>query len=110
MDEVPGFKYETRRKGYYVDGHEKPSTIEYHSKFVKRYLQNELHMHRWIQVPREEATRLEEDGKVAKKSGYSYLNADNEPMVEYHIDDSKEFGEIKRSAIQRDIECSKGVR
>ncbi len=50
-------------------------------------------MHRWIQVPREEATRLEEDGKVAKKSGYSYLNADNEPMVECHIDDSKEFGE-----------------
>jgi hypothetical protein len=35
-----GFKYETRRKGYYVDGHEKPSTVEYRSKFVKRYLQN----------------------------------------------------------------------
>ena len=87
-----GFKYETRRKGYYVDGHEKPSTVEYRSKFVKRYLQNEPRMHRWIQVPREEATRLEEDGKVAKKSGYSYLNADNEPMVEYHIDDSNKFG------------------
>jgi hypothetical protein len=30
----PGFKYDSRRKGYYVDGHEKPSTVEYHSKFV----------------------------------------------------------------------------
>jgi hypothetical protein len=88
-----GFKYETRRKGYYVDGHEKPSTVEYRSKFVKRYLQNELRMHRWIHVTREEARKLEEDGKVTEKSGYTYLNANNEPMVEYHIDDSKEFGE-----------------
>jgi len=24
-----GFKYEPRQKGYYVDGHEKPSTVEY---------------------------------------------------------------------------------
>jgi hypothetical protein len=88
-----GFKYETRRKGYYVDGHEKPSTVEYRSKFVKWYLQNELHMHRWIQVTREEARKLEEDGKVAEKSGYTYLNADNEPMVAYHVNDSKEFGE-----------------
>ncbi len=31
--------------------------------------------------------------KGGKKFGYSYLNADNEPMVEYHIDDSKEFGD-----------------
>ena len=61
-----GFKDETRRKVYYVDGHEKPSTVEYCSKFVKQYLQNELRMHRWIQVPREEAARLEENGKVAK--------------------------------------------
>ncbi len=44
-------KYETRR--LLCRCHEKPSTVEYHSKFVKRYLQNELPMHHWIQVPRE---------------------------------------------------------
>jgi hypothetical protein len=27
-----GFRYEPRRKGYYVDGHEKPATIEYRKK------------------------------------------------------------------------------
>ncbi len=45
-----GFSNEPRKKCYYVDGHEKPSTVEYRGKFVKRYLQNELKMHRWIQV------------------------------------------------------------
>ncbi len=43
-----GFRYETRRKGYYVDGHEKPSTIEYRKQFVIRYLQYERHAYRWI--------------------------------------------------------------
>ncbi len=27
------FKYETRRKGYYIYRHEKPATIEYHRQF-----------------------------------------------------------------------------
>jgi hypothetical protein len=34
-----GFRYETRRKGYYIDGHEKPGMIEYRKQFVTRYLQ-----------------------------------------------------------------------
>ncbi len=29
-----GFRYETRRRGYYVDGHEEPRTIEYRKQFV----------------------------------------------------------------------------
>jgi hypothetical protein len=28
-----GFQYETRRKGYYVDGHEKKATVEYRWDF-----------------------------------------------------------------------------
>jgi hypothetical protein len=28
-----GFKYEVQKKGYYVDGHRKPSTIEYCKHF-----------------------------------------------------------------------------
>ena len=33
-----GFTYEVQRKGYYVDGHEKPATITYRKDFVKKYL------------------------------------------------------------------------
>jgi hypothetical protein len=36
-----GFRYEPRRKGYYVDGHEKPATIEYQKQFTTRYLSYE---------------------------------------------------------------------
>jgi hypothetical protein len=69
------------KKCYYVDGHEKPSTIEYRWKFVERYLQAESKMHRWIQISEEDAKRLKEDGKVAASSGYYYYNVDNKPMV-----------------------------
>ncbi len=30
-----GFRYEPRRKGYYVDGHEKPKTTSYRNKYVQ---------------------------------------------------------------------------
>jgi hypothetical protein len=30
---VLGFKYEVRKKGFYIDGHEKPATLEYRKKY-----------------------------------------------------------------------------
>jgi hypothetical protein len=33
-----GFKYEPQRKGDYVDGHEKPETVNYRNKYVKCYM------------------------------------------------------------------------
>jgi hypothetical protein len=33
-----GFKYETRQKTYYVDGHEKPETKKYRKTMVSQYL------------------------------------------------------------------------
>jgi hypothetical protein len=33
-----GFRCEPRRKEYYVDGHEKPTTIEYQKNIVRHYL------------------------------------------------------------------------
>ena len=33
-----GFKYQVRKKGYYVDGHERPATVAYWYEFVTRYL------------------------------------------------------------------------
>jgi hypothetical protein len=59
-----GFNYEACKKCYYVDGHEKPSTIEYRWRLVEKYLQAELKMHRWIQISKGDAKRLNEDGKL----------------------------------------------
>jgi hypothetical protein len=89
-----GFRHETRRKGYYVDGHEKKATVEYRWDFCERYLLLERQMFRWIQIPVEEAERLQALGKVTKGSGFMYTEEHTgKTMVEYHVDTCKEFME-----------------
>ncbi len=53
-----GFTYEAQRKGYYVDGHEKPATVTYHKDFVNKYLSEEVQIFHWIQIEQEEAEKL----------------------------------------------------
>jgi len=86
-----GFKYEIRRKGYYVDGHEKPATIEYRRQFCRRYLTYERRAHRWIQITLEESKTLEENGLVTPNSGYRYTDDTGQFMVEYHVDSYQGF-------------------
>ena len=87
-----GFKYELQHKGYYVDGHEKPATVAYRKDFVSRYLTEEVQMFRWIQITKEESEKLEDEGKIAKNTGYVYNHPQtNLPWVEYHVDTCDEF-------------------
>jgi hypothetical protein len=89
-----GFKYQVRKKGYYVDGHEKPATIEYRNQFCKRYLTYERRAHRWIQIPLEESKNLEDNGLIPPNSGYRYTDESGAHMVEYHVDSHQEFQDI----------------
>jgi hypothetical protein len=57
-----------RKKGYYVDGHEKAATIQYQWDFCKRYLGYDQRMHKWIQIPSKEAAFMEEKGEVTRGS------------------------------------------
>jgi hypothetical protein len=52
-----GFKYQQRKKGYYVAGHEKPATIEHRKAFVQQYLTYERRAHRWIQITKKKKAR-----------------------------------------------------
>ena len=81
-----GFNYEPRKKGYYVDGHEKEATISYRWRFVERYLQYEQRMFRWIQIMQEEANELEGQGIIPRQAGYRYQTETGQAMVEYHVD------------------------
>jgi hypothetical protein len=90
-----GFRYEMQRKGYYVDGHEKPSTVSYRWSFCERYLAHEMCMFRWVQITLEQTKELEEQGGIVKGSGYHYIDPPtNANMVEFHVDTSDvgEFG------------------
>jgi hypothetical protein len=81
-----GFNYEPRKKGYYIDGHEKEATISYRWRFVERYLQYEQQMFRWIQIMQEEAIQLEGQGITPRQAGYRYQTETGQAMVEYHVD------------------------
>ena len=81
-----GFQYKARKKGHYVDRHEKPNTITYRNKFCKRYLQYEVRMFRWIQISKNRSLELIETNIIPKGSGYEYVDADGIAMVKYHID------------------------
>ena len=45
-----GFKYETRKKYFFVDGHEKVGTKKHRKKYVRELLKLEKWMYRWVQI------------------------------------------------------------
>jgi hypothetical protein len=86
-----GFKYEARKKGYYVDNHEKPETVSYRRHFIKRYLKYEFRMFRWIQLSLEKVKAMEQSLELDEGLGYRYQDADNKDMVEFHVDQNPAF-------------------
>ena len=84
------FKYQPRKKSYYVDNHESPENIEYRKHFISRYFKYEIQSHRWYQLPEEERMRLVEKGELEENSGYKY-SIDNKIMYKYHVDDHITF-------------------
>ena len=87
-----GFKYEARKKGYYVDNHEKPETVSYRRHFVKRYLEYEKRMFRWLQLPLAKVKEMEEMLDIDKGLGYRYTDSTTyEEMVEFHVDQHPSF-------------------
>jgi hypothetical protein len=87
-----GFKYEPRRKCYYVDGHERPETKVYRRNFIKRYLEHENRMHRWIQFTIDEIEEMEQLEQIGKGLGFRYTNElTGIDMVEFHVDDHPSF-------------------
>jgi hypothetical protein len=92
-----GFKYAVRKKVYYVDGQEKPGTVEYRKHFVSQYLTYERRAYRWIQIDAKESAAIENKGLVPRDSGYRYTTENGEEMVEYHVDSCTEFQERMNS-------------
>ena len=81
-----GFKYQPRRKTFYVDGHERPETVEYRKGYITRYLKNEIRCHRWIQIPLQRVENLEKKYiDFNRIDGFEYKQ-DNLTFFEFHID------------------------
>ena len=86
-----GFRYKKRKKHYFVDGHERSETLAYRPVFTKKYLDNEIRAHRWIQMTLEESKELESIGHVPINCCYNYVDNGARNMVKYHIDTSHTF-------------------
>jgi len=84
--------FRKRENHYFVDGHERPETIAYRPVFTRKYIDEEIRAHRWLQMTLIESQELELNGSVAPKCGYNY-SVDGVDMVEYHIDTSYAFEE-----------------
>ena len=84
-----GFKRDTAKKCYYVDGHEKPEQQKHRSKFLDEYLTRiEPRCHRWGQISNVELNDLKEKMKENKllNTGYCF-KCGEEDMIEFHVDD-----------------------
>ncbi|KAI2509106.1 hypothetical protein MHU86_5354 [Fragilaria crotonensis] len=79
------FKYEARKKSFYVDGHERDDVVANRKEFCKRYLTElEPYCRRWVQVSKEDALAM--DG-LNLRLGHSYFDIVNDTeMFEFHID------------------------
>ena len=85
-----GFKYQPRKKSYYVDTHESPENASYRVSFIKQNFEYELKSHCWISIPVSEAEEMAEKGELELELGYRYTK-DEKEYIEFHIDDHLKF-------------------
>jgi hypothetical protein len=60
------------KKFYSVDGHEKEATANYRWRFIEHYLGYKKRMFHWIQITKQEASTVEDEGIITKKGVYHY--------------------------------------
>ena len=92
-----GFSYNSTKKSFYVDGHERVENKLHRRQFVDTFLTKwEPRCHRWIQVPLQDlpGMGLSLDNV---RGGYFY-KVDGIDMVECHVDDNDLFMERANSA------------
>ncbi|KAI2501399.1 hypothetical protein MHU86_13066 [Fragilaria crotonensis] len=79
------FKYDARKKSFYVDGHERDDVVQNRKEFCKQYLTElEPYCRRWVQVSKEDAMTM---NGLDLRLGHSYFDIVNDTeMFEFHID------------------------
>jgi hypothetical protein len=79
-----GFTYDTQRKGYYVDGHERPDVIADRKKFCEVYLTElEPRCLRWVQFSEKELGAYD---KLRPEVAYQYYDDEDSLNFEFHVD------------------------
>jgi hypothetical protein len=85
-----GFSYDSRKKSFFVDGHERPNVVFHRNEFCMQYLAKlEPRTYRWVQLTKQAAEQYKVEKKILDDDnhGYQYLSEEGFPMVEFHVDD-----------------------
>jgi hypothetical protein len=101
------YRYDVRKKAYYVDGHEQEDVVKDRMKSVKRYLKDTLRCYEWVQVTKEQLQPLLDKAKKAKEEGkdkyllslkdaHVYSDKNGVEMYEFHVDASKDLLQFVR--------------
>ena len=79
------FKYNARKKSFYVDGHKCEDVVENHKECCQQYLTElELYCRRWVQVSKEVASTID---VLELCLGHNYVDIlKNTDMLKFHID------------------------
>ena len=85
-----GFKYEPRKKTYYVDSHEHPDNVKYRREFIQCYFEYELRCYRWITITQLERDAMVKKGEILNDLGYKFEKAGS-VFYEFHVDDHEIF-------------------
>ncbi|KAJ1449165.1 hypothetical protein M885DRAFT_573188, partial [Pelagophyceae sp. CCMP2097] len=84
-----GCLFRTHTKCFYVDAHEREDVRVDRAQYCTLFFEFERRMYKWIQLTAADAATLR--GKYPDMSpGYKH-EADGAPMVEFHVDDFKDF-------------------
>ena len=86
-----GFHHDSRKKSFFVDGHERPDVVCHRIEFCSNYFSKLEHRtHRWIQVTRETVEQWKSENGIredAAARGFAYQDDEGTEMVEFHVDD-----------------------
>jgi hypothetical protein len=96
-----GFKYEAKKKGFYVNNNKKPETVVCCHHFIKPYLKDEFRMFRWIHLSLEKVKVMEQNLEIDEGLGYRYQNSENKDMFEFHVDQNSSFQDGVSTALYR---------
>ncbi|KAI2509788.1 hypothetical protein MHU86_4641 [Fragilaria crotonensis] len=106
-----GFCYDTRKKSFYVDGHEREDVVSNRTQFCATYLKElEPYCNRWVQISKSKAMTLP---NVDVEMGHSYFDIiQDEEHIEFHVDYWNRFGAegTERINPSRSIRVSSNAR
>jgi hypothetical protein len=104
-----GFSYDTRKKSFYVDGHERSDVVAYRNSFCTDYLTvYEPRCLRWVQLPKDKAMAM--DG-VNVEFGYEYDDSETSiRMVEFHVDYCQKINGLKDEVPRMSVRAPTGTK